>query len=243
MKQKLFTLIELLVVIAIIAILAAMLLSALNQAREKANAANCISNLKQLGMGTGMYVSDNQDFYYCYTYNYIDGVSNGWNCMLAKRDYISSGKIFFCNSHKTSSWTAGVNAFKQNPKAYASMGEIDYGVQFYFIAGNFGFGWSNFNTAKLSRIKKPSGTIVMTDAICSPDPQYSNQGRFTIRAAFRDTGTDGMPAARHNGGTNILWADSHTSYASGVNAYNPYLSSPFTKGTTIGDPDNYFDLE
>ena len=60
MKQH-FTLIELLVVIAIIAILAAMLLPALSAARERARAANCLSNIKTIVTATLMYSGANHD--------------------------------------------------------------------------------------------------------------------------------------------------------------------------------------
>ncbi|MCX7642952.1 MAG: prepilin-type N-terminal cleavage/methylation domain-containing protein, partial [Armatimonadetes bacterium] len=56
--RKGFTLIELLVVIAIIAILAAILFPVFSQARAKAYQSACLSNIRNVAMGSAMYCQD-----------------------------------------------------------------------------------------------------------------------------------------------------------------------------------------
>jgi prepilin-type N-terminal cleavage/methylation domain-containing protein len=61
-ERRAFTLIELLVVIAIIAVLIALLLPAVQAAREAARRAQCVNNLKQLGLAAQNYLSANNVF-------------------------------------------------------------------------------------------------------------------------------------------------------------------------------------
>ncbi len=58
LHQHGFTLIELLVVIAIIAILAALLLPALSAAKARAKAVQCMNNMRQILLASGMYADD-----------------------------------------------------------------------------------------------------------------------------------------------------------------------------------------
>lgn len=62
-RNRGFTLIELLVVIAIISILASILFPVFARARENARRANCMNNLKQIGLGIAQYVQDNDERY------------------------------------------------------------------------------------------------------------------------------------------------------------------------------------
>jgi prepilin-type N-terminal cleavage/methylation domain-containing protein/prepilin-type processing-associated H-X9-DG protein len=82
--RKGFTLIELLVVIAIIAILAAILFPVFAQAREKARAISCLSNMKQLGLAFRMYAQD------------YDGVNvMGWQGMFRNKYNEGPGRFWW----------------------------------------------------------------------------------------------------------------------------------------------------
>jgi prepilin-type N-terminal cleavage/methylation domain-containing protein/prepilin-type processing-associated H-X9-DG protein len=102
--NKGFTLIELLVVIAIIGILAGILLPVLSRARESARKTQCMSNIKQIGMGLIMYANENSEAF---------PSSTASNPAMASLNllfdtYVSDNKVFNCPSDTTV--TAATNA-------------------------------------------------------------------------------------------------------------------------------------
>jgi prepilin-type N-terminal cleavage/methylation domain-containing protein/prepilin-type processing-associated H-X9-DG protein len=101
-----FTLIELLVVIAIIAVLIALLLPAVQSAREAARRAQCVNNLKQLGLAVANYESAN-GVYPLGTYM--------MNPLPGNQPAPGSGATACSGSHENSIWTRLLPYMEQAP--------------------------------------------------------------------------------------------------------------------------------
>src|ERR1041385_411869 len=100
-RRQGFTLIELLVVIAIIAILAAILFPVFAQARAAARKSVGISNLKQLGLGTMMYVQDYDEHFPYYNWGVMSCSEGGTGGSSISGDIAAFGPYSaaaWCNS-------------------------------------------------------------------------------------------------------------------------------------------------
>lgn len=104
-----FTLVEILVVVAIITIIAAAVLPALKSARDKAKRANCVNNIRSIGLMAQLYADDNADLW---PLDAGDSNNHLWNLdhwhhygRLYNGNYSKGGtEIFFCPA--ATQWTS-----------------------------------------------------------------------------------------------------------------------------------------
>jgi prepilin-type N-terminal cleavage/methylation domain-containing protein/prepilin-type processing-associated H-X9-DG protein len=213
-----FTLIELLVVVAIIAVLIAILLPALSQARKAAAGAACSSNLRQIGIGFSFYRNANSDWYpmnigvrdyrwpngsvttlwYAYIGRYI-----GWNGNTSLAGFVRL-KIFDCPLYVYPS-----DKYLTYESTTDNWGYNSYGYHYLGIGSGFGYyDFTNPSTASLriqhSKVSRPEIKVLVADSGSSISG-YPYGGGCLITPYY----TSRPVSDRHNGGSNVLFADGH----------------------------------
>jgi len=169
MKRKFFTLMELLLVIAIIVLLAAILLPALNQARRTAKKIICVSQQKQLMVGTLSYATDYRGWAHCNNNDsgtFYGGGQRTPDGVLAYHGYINkTKKIWKAYTSLGMGLICPEFSMPNEYITYIAGGVLGYGTNYY---GTFGalsdvptIGLPKFN---LWLVKTPSLVPIWGDA-------------------------------------------------------------------------------
>lgn len=238
MKRRGFTLIELLVVIAIIAILAAILFPVFAKAREKARQTACLSNMKQVGMGLMMYVSDYDETMPMVTACGLPTALTGGGQPQGKiHPYVKNTKVWECPSARqvmTLVYDAGTNTACNSvggwhfPPEFAGT-KMSIGVNDRIIQ-NTACDYSGRPIA-LATINAPASLVAMAEA-----PTLATCG--CMRAiwpdaccAYRDNPASRTENnARHNGGNNLCFADGHAKWMKSE-AMLAFCTTPYAQGS------------
>ena len=223
-KNAAFTLIELLVVIAIIAILAAILFPVFSQARDKARATACLSNLKQIGTAYTMYLQD-YDGALPLT-NHSGGLASWIN---AAQPYIKNRGIYRCPSDNTQKKWAETD--QEWNDTSLPVRRSSYFLNAWLAGGN-NAGDSVYGND--SAIQNPASVIYVAESVeesasdhfhpmCwgTPDPDYAaspcTAASFAWNASKNETSE--IALHRHQEGGNYAFMDGHVKWAKWSQVY------------------------
>ncbi len=231
-----FTLIELLVVIAIIAILAAILFPVFAQAREKARAISCISNVKQIGLAAMMYVQDYDETFPTTLYMSFE---NGSPCLITCwaeiLPYEKSSAIYKCPSNstaldlpKTLPGLMGMPACSSSP----SLSLISYFPNFTLV------NWGDDSNFFPQNVGRPVTNLASIPFASETAVFYDSAGA-SPNADFGFSTMDEPIQPRHTATLNVSYVDTH---AKNLRA-RPFLGKDGKQGSGYavdGQAINYF---
>ncbi|WP_309722040.1 prepilin-type N-terminal cleavage/methylation domain-containing protein [Armatimonas sp.] len=148
-RRSSFTLIELLVVIAIIAILAAILFPVFAQARDKARAASCLSNVKQLALSFTMYAQDYDEtlpFWapQCHSIG-ASAVTCGRVVTANLAATAADGAPYLAPGYFGSLWTYGLQPYIKNAQILGCPSDGQKWTVRGRVGTETGVGWINYN--------------------------------------------------------------------------------------------------